>query len=88
MKRWQKWALGITLPAMALGAVGYAKRTDLVLALAARQMSHDIAPNRPIPWQQGPDKAAQPIEQRHGARRARTGPTWFSSCWITWGSTT
>ncbi|MEY4671258.1 MAG: hypothetical protein RLZZ415_1137, partial [Pseudomonadota bacterium] len=24
MKRWQKWALGITLPAMALGAVGYA----------------------------------------------------------------
>ncbi|MEY4670832.1 MAG: Arylsulfatase [Pseudomonadota bacterium] len=64
MKRWQKWALGITLPAMALGAVGYAKRTDLVLALAARQMSHDIAPNRPIPWQQGPDKAAQPIDQR------------------------
>ena len=64
MKRWQKWTLGLTLPAMALGAVGYAKRTDLVLALAARQMSHDIAPNRPVQWQQGPAVAATPLNQR------------------------
>lgn len=80
MKRWQKWALGITLPAMALGAVGYAKRTDLVLALAARQMSHDIAPNRPIPGSKG--------QTRRPSQSISAHPTWFSSCWMTWGSTT
>lgn len=79
MKRWQKWTLGLTLPAVALGAIGYAKRTDIVLALAARQMSHEIAPNRPIPWQQGPAEAATPLAQR---RRM-----WSSSCSMTWAST-
>lgn len=64
MKRWQKWTLGLALPAIALGAAGYAKRTDIVLALAARQMSHEIGPNRPIPWQQGPAETAVPLAQR------------------------
>ena len=60
MKRWQKWALGITLPAVALGAVGYAKRTAIVLALAARQMSHEIGPNRPFPG----SRARQKLQRR------------------------
>ncbi len=64
MKRWQKWTLGLALPAVALGTIGYIKRTELVLALAARQMSHEIGPNRPIPWQQGPAEAATPLAQR------------------------
>ncbi|MFN5903663.1 MAG: sulfatase [Novosphingobium sp.] len=64
MKRWQKWTLGLALPAIALGAVGYAKRTDLVLALAARSMSNEIGPNQPIAWQQGPSTAATPLDQR------------------------
>lgn len=64
MKRWQKWTLGLTLPAVALATVGYANRTELILALAARQMSHEIAPNRPVEWQQGPAQAATPLDQR------------------------
>ncbi|WDA41277.1 sulfatase-like hydrolase/transferase [Erythrobacter sp. BLCC-B19] len=64
MKRWQTAGLG-TLAVLALAAGGaYAFRTDLTLALVRWQSAQDIAPNRPVPWQQGPQAAAQSPAER------------------------
>ncbi|WP_086740105.1 sulfatase [Erythrobacter colymbi] len=64
MKRWQKGALG-TLAALAMaGAGAYHFRTDLALALVKWRSTQDVAPNRPVPWQQGPTEAARSPAER------------------------
>lgn len=64
MKRWQKGALG-TLAALAVaGAGAYHFRTDLALALVKWRSTQDVAPNRPVPWQQGPAEAVQSPAER------------------------
>ena len=58
MKRWQKWVLGIGVVAIGLGVVGYLNRSALILAFVERRAGQEeIAPNRPIVWQQGPSEA-------------------------------
>lgn len=64
MKRWQKGALG-TLAALAMaGAGAYHFRTDLALALVKWRSTQEVAPNRPVPWQQGPAEAARSPAER------------------------
>jgi arylsulfatase A-like enzyme len=59
VRRWHKAALG-SLAGLALAAGGaWTFRTDLALALVRWRTAQDIAPNRPVPWQQGPAEAAQ-----------------------------
>ncbi len=59
MKRWYKAALGTLAGLMVLGAGGWTFRTDLALALVHWRTAQDVAPNRPVPWQQGPQQAPQ-----------------------------
>ena len=64
MKRWQKAALVATAGVAALGAVGYLKRTELILALAEYRGQIVVAPNQPIAWQKGPGTAAVSPDKR------------------------
>ena len=64
MKRWQKRALVATAGVAALGAVGYLKRTELILALAEYRGQIVVAPNQPIAWQKGPGTAAVSPDKR------------------------
>ncbi len=64
MRRWHK-ALAGTLGALALAAGGaWVFRTDLALALVRWRNAEPVAANRPVPWQQGPAKAAQSPAER------------------------
>jgi uncharacterized sulfatase len=59
VKRWHKAVLGM-LAALTLAAgSAWTFRTDLALAMVRWRTAQDIAPNRPVPWQQGPAEAAQ-----------------------------
>jgi len=64
MKRWQKIALG-TLAGVGLAAAGaYHFRTDLTLGLVRWRSAIEVAPNRPVPWQPGPQQAALAPSER------------------------
>ncbi|MBI1403352.1 MAG: sulfatase-like hydrolase/transferase [Porphyrobacter sp.] len=64
MRAWAKAALG-TLAALALlGGGAWVFRTDLALALVRWRSAQDVAPNRPVPWQQGPATAEAPPAER------------------------
>ncbi len=64
MKLWHKAGLG-TVAALALAAGGaWTFRTDLALALVRSRSALEVAPNRPVPWQQGPTEAAQSPAER------------------------
>lgn len=58
MTRWLKGLLGAAAGAAVLAAGAYQFRTDLALALVRWQTAQEVAPNRPVPWQQGPQQAA------------------------------
>ena len=64
MKRWQRGALGTLAALAAAGAGAYHFRTDLALALVKWRSTQDVAPNRPVPWQQGPAEAARSPAER------------------------
>ncbi len=64
MKGWHKGLLGPLAGLAVLGAGAYAFRVDLTLALVRWRSTQDIAENRPVPWQQGPEAAAQSPAER------------------------
>ena len=64
MKRWQKALLGTAAGAALLAGGAYHFRTDLVLSLVRWRTAVDVAPNHPVPWQQGPQQAAQSPSDR------------------------
>lgn len=64
MRGWAKAALGTLAGLALLGAGAWMFRTDLALALVRWRSAQDIAPNRPVPWQQGPATAEAPPAER------------------------
>jgi arylsulfatase A-like enzyme len=64
MKRWHKGVLGTLVVLAVLAGAGWVWRTDLVLALVHQRSKIAVAPNRPVPWQAGPDSAATPAAER------------------------
>ena len=53
----KKFLIAVLVTVVAGGAIAWSKRTDILLALVKYQASQryaDVAPNREIPWQQGP----------------------------------
>ena len=64
--KWRK-TLAITAVVLALlGAAAYAFRLTLLLHMLGvmTDIQHPRAPNRPVPWEQGPANAAAPASQR------------------------
>jgi len=64
MKRWLKWVPIILATVLAVGALGYINRTELVLAYVRHAAKRDVAPNQPVPWQQGPALPQQSAAER------------------------
>ncbi|WP_296717425.1 sulfatase-like hydrolase/transferase [Erythrobacter sp.] len=64
MKRWQKAALGTAAVIAVLGGGAWVWRTDLALAFVRWRSTVEVAENRPVPWQQGPEQAATPAAER------------------------
>ena len=65
MKRWQKIAGGVLVLVVALGALAYTFRTDLILWGVKNRDLPTIAAETPeIDWEQGPAEPAQPIGER------------------------
>lgn len=64
MKRWHKAALGTLACLAMLGGAAYVWRTDLALTFIRWRSTQQVADNRPVPWQQGPDKAEQSPAER------------------------
>lgn len=64
MKAWHKGLLGTLAGLAVLGAGAYAFRVELTLALVRWRSAQDIAANRHVPWQQGPEAAAQSPAER------------------------
>lgn len=58
MKRWHKAALGTLAGLGLLAGAAHHFRTDLALALVHWRSGIAVAPNRSVPWQQGPQQAA------------------------------
>jgi len=59
--------LGLVLAVLlALGAAAYANRVTVLLHVLGfyTDWHHPRAPNRPVPWQQGPQAADTPLAQR------------------------
>jgi uncharacterized sulfatase len=64
--RWRKYAIGALVALLALGGTAFALRKQLILyfvATVARDATK-VAPNREIVWDQGPETAARPVDQR------------------------
>lgn len=64
MKLWHKAALGTFAGLVLAAGAAWVFRTDLALALVRWRSTQDIAANRPVPWQQGPQQAAQSPAER------------------------
>lgn len=64
MKGWAKAALGTLAGLALLGGGAWVFRTDLALALVRWRSAQEVAPNRPVPWQQGPATAETPPAER------------------------
>jgi uncharacterized sulfatase len=64
MKLWAKALLGTAAGLAVLAGGAYAYRTDVALALVRWRSKVEVAPNRPVPWQQGPQQAALPANER------------------------
>lgn len=63
----KKVLISLLVIVVAGGAIAWANRIDIILALAKYKTSQryaDIAPTREIPWQQGPAAAREPAAQR------------------------
>lgn len=60
----RKILIGIVVLCVALGALAYSNRKEIILFLVTRAERPDVAPNREIAWMQGPDAAAQPLTER------------------------
>jgi arylsulfatase A-like enzyme len=64
MKLWAKALLGTAAGLTVLAGGAYAYRTDVALALVRWRSKVEVAPNRPVPWEQGPQQASLPADQR------------------------
>ena len=64
MRGWAKAALGTLAGLALLGGGAWVFRTDLALALVRWRSAQEVAPNRPVPWQQGPATAETPPAER------------------------
>lgn len=53
---WKKVILGAFVLILTVGAVGYVKRMDILLYLAANANKPEVQPNRPVTWEQGPER--------------------------------
>jgi uncharacterized sulfatase len=62
--RWGKALLGTAGALAVLAGGAYHFRTDLTLALVRYRSQVNVAPNRPVPWEQGPQAAAQAPAER------------------------
>lgn len=62
----KKLLLSLLLVVIAVSALGWFKRVDVMLALVKfkSEREFNVAPNRKVPWQQGPSEAAQPAAER------------------------
>ena len=61
-----KKTLLVVVPVLViLGAIGWANRVDLLLSFVQfRAAGVSVEPHREVVWQQGPDEAEVPVEQR------------------------
>jgi len=64
VKRWHKAVLGAFAGLTVLAGGAWLFRTDLALALVRWRSTQTVAPNRPVPWQQGPQEAAEDPAER------------------------
>lgn len=64
MRGWAKAALATLAGLALLGGGAWVFRTDLALALVRWRSAQDVAPNRPVAWQQGPATAEAPPADR------------------------
>lgn len=64
MKTWQKIALGVVGLTLVLGITTYLNRTALLLAYVRHNAAIEVAENRPIDWDQGPENAQTAPEDR------------------------
>lgn len=61
---WKKIMLGAVALLLLVGAVGYAKRMDILLYVVANRDLPQTQPNRPVTWEKGPSKTgAQPADR-------------------------
>lgn len=51
---WKKIILGVVALILVVGAVGYAKRMDILLYVVANRDRPEVQPNRPVTWERGP----------------------------------
>lgn len=61
---WKKVILGAVALVLIVGAVGYAKRMDILLYLAANANRPEVQPNRPVTWEQGPERRAEQTSEQ------------------------
>ena len=52
---WKKIILGMVALILVVGAVGYAKRMDILLYVVANRDRPEVQPNRPVTWERGPE---------------------------------
>ena len=52
---WKKIILGVVALILVVGAVGYAKRMDILLYVVANRDRPEVQPNRPVTWERGPE---------------------------------
>ncbi|MFO6445917.1 sulfatase-like hydrolase/transferase [Erythrobacter sp. NE805] len=64
MRRWGKALLGTAAGLAVLGGGAYHLRTDIALGLVRWRSTVAVAPNRPVPWQQGPARGPQSPAER------------------------
>lgn len=64
MRRWHKAVLGTAAGLAVLIGGAWHWRTDLALGLVRWRSAVPVAPNRPVPWQQGPAEASQSPAER------------------------
>ncbi|QLC24936.1 sulfatase [Parasphingopyxis algicola] len=61
---WRTILIVLLVVATIAGAFAYANRNEIILYLVAGMDKPDIAPNRPIAWESGPETAEVPIGER------------------------
>ena len=61
--------LGLLVVIIAAGTWGWFNKSQVLLFAASHMGKHDVAENKPVVWQKGPDSPALPADKRPRRRR-------------------